>query len=215
MPAPSPGCCSTSSVAEAAALAPAEVHAQQHLGPVLRLEAAGAGVDLDDRVAGVVLAAEQPRAARARASSRLDLRRPSARSSRERVGVALLGQLEEDLRLVDALALPLPAVDRAADVRPSRAPTAWARSASFQKSGAAACSLSSAARRSSAGRSKMPPERVDALVERAHALAQLREQPSGRPCCQSLSPCAARTIAEGRERGERRSAHAKTSPKRV
>ena len=36
---------------EAAALAPAQVHAQQHLRPVLRLGAAGAGVDRDDGVA--------------------------------------------------------------------------------------------------------------------------------------------------------------------
>jgi hypothetical protein len=46
--------------AEPATLAPAEVQAEQHLGPVLRLETARAGMDLDDRVAGVVLAAEEP-----------------------------------------------------------------------------------------------------------------------------------------------------------
>ena len=43
---------------EAAALGPAQVHAQQHLGPVLRLGAAGARVDRDDRVLAIVLAAE-------------------------------------------------------------------------------------------------------------------------------------------------------------
>ena len=43
---------------EAAALGPLEVHAQQHLGPVLRLGAARARVDGDDRVRAVVLAAE-------------------------------------------------------------------------------------------------------------------------------------------------------------
>ncbi len=46
---------------EAAPLRPAQVHPQQDLGPVLRVGAAGAGVDGDDRVAGVVLAAEQAR----------------------------------------------------------------------------------------------------------------------------------------------------------
>ncbi len=45
---------------EAAALGPAQVHAEQHLGPVLRIRAAGAGAHGDDRVAGVVAAAEQP-----------------------------------------------------------------------------------------------------------------------------------------------------------
>ena len=44
---------------EAAVLRPAEVHAQQDLGPVLRVGAARAGVDRDERVARVVLAGEE------------------------------------------------------------------------------------------------------------------------------------------------------------
>ena len=44
---------------EAAALGPAEVHAQEDLRPVLRVGAAGARVDRDDRVAAVVLAVEE------------------------------------------------------------------------------------------------------------------------------------------------------------
>ena len=43
---------------EPSALRPPEVHAKQHLGPVLRLGPARAGVDRDDRVLAVVLAAE-------------------------------------------------------------------------------------------------------------------------------------------------------------
>jgi len=54
--------------------------------------------------------------------------------------------------------------------------TVCARSASFQKSGAEARSLSSAARRSSPATSKVPPERVDALGEHPHALTQLRNR---------------------------------------
>ena len=46
---------------EAAPLGPAQVHAQEDLRPVLGVGAAGAGVDGDDGVAGVVLAAEQAR----------------------------------------------------------------------------------------------------------------------------------------------------------
>ena len=46
---------------EAAPFGPAQVHAQEDLGPVLGVGAAGAGVDGDDRVAGVVLAAEEAR----------------------------------------------------------------------------------------------------------------------------------------------------------
>jgi hypothetical protein len=41
---------------EAAALGPAHVHAQQHVGPVLRLGAAGARVNRDDRVLPIQLA---------------------------------------------------------------------------------------------------------------------------------------------------------------
>ena len=40
-------------------LGPAREHAQQHRGPVLGVGAAGAGVHFADRVAFVVLAAEQ------------------------------------------------------------------------------------------------------------------------------------------------------------
>ncbi len=47
------------SAVKAAALGPAQVHAQQHLGPVLRLGAAGAGVDGEKNVGAVVLAGEQ------------------------------------------------------------------------------------------------------------------------------------------------------------
>src|SRR5690349_11866983 len=44
---------------EAAVLRPAEIHAQQDLGPVLGVSAAGAGVDRDERVTRVVLAGEE------------------------------------------------------------------------------------------------------------------------------------------------------------
>ena len=43
---------------EAAPLGPAQIHAQEHLGPVLRLGPARAGMDGDDGVLTVVLAAE-------------------------------------------------------------------------------------------------------------------------------------------------------------
>ena len=41
-----------------ALLGPAQVHTQQHLGPVLGVGAAGAGVDSEDGVAAVVLTGE-------------------------------------------------------------------------------------------------------------------------------------------------------------
>jgi hypothetical protein len=43
------------------ALRPAEVHPEEHLGPVGRLRAAGAGADREDRAALVVLPGEQQR----------------------------------------------------------------------------------------------------------------------------------------------------------
>ena len=48
MPASSPWSRSSSRPPEAAALGPAQVHAQEHLGPVLGVGAAGAGVNLQD-----------------------------------------------------------------------------------------------------------------------------------------------------------------------
>ena len=44
---------------EAALVGPAQVHAQEHLGPVLRIRPAGSGVDRDERVTGVVLSREE------------------------------------------------------------------------------------------------------------------------------------------------------------
>ena len=44
---------------EPAVVRPAQVHPQHHLGPVLRVRAARARVDRDDRVAAVVLAVEE------------------------------------------------------------------------------------------------------------------------------------------------------------
>ena len=57
-PASSPGLQVDDLPLEASPLRPAEIHAQQHLRPVLRLGAAGAGVNGHDRILGVVLAAE-------------------------------------------------------------------------------------------------------------------------------------------------------------
>jgi hypothetical protein len=77
-------------------LAPAEVHAEQHLGPVAGLRAAGPGVHRDDRIAGVMLAREQ--------AVQLGFAEPplqgadALRRLAQRLGVLLrLGQLEQHL----------------------------------------------------------------------------------------------------------------------
>src|SRR5436309_2322578 len=69
------------------------------------------GMDLNDRVDGVVLAGEELRQLERRQVrfDDADLRPQLA----ERVAVALVGQLQEHVRLVDALALLPPPVDRA------------------------------------------------------------------------------------------------------
>src|SRR5262249_55667654 len=100
---------------EAPALAPAEGHAEQHLGPVLRLETTGARVYLDDRVAGVVLAAEETGQLEV-AQLALDLLHP-LRELAEGVGITFLRQLEVHARLVGALAQALPAVERRLESR--------------------------------------------------------------------------------------------------
>ena len=56
MPASSPSCMFHQLDLVAAALGPARVHAQQHVGPVLALGAAGAGMDFEIGVVGVGLA---------------------------------------------------------------------------------------------------------------------------------------------------------------
>ena len=58
-PASSPGLASSTSVVEPAVGRPAQVHAQQHVRPVLRIRPAGSSVDLENGVAGVVLAVEE------------------------------------------------------------------------------------------------------------------------------------------------------------
>src|SRR2546421_1130941 len=72
-------------------------------------------MDLDDRVARVVLAAEELLQLE-RGELGLDLLDRVAQLA-QGLGVALLGQLEEDLRLVDALALPSVLGERVHDLR--------------------------------------------------------------------------------------------------
>jgi hypothetical protein len=81
-------------------LAPAQVHAQEHLGPVGGVGAARARVDRDDRRPGVVFAAEQPLELRgvelALGGDQL-LERLPARS----LVVRLRGELEQHFRVVE------------------------------------------------------------------------------------------------------------------
>ena len=96
---------------EAAALGPARVHARQHLGPVLGLGAAGAGVDLDIGVVGIGLARQQ----------RLETRRPGLPRGLAQRFLALgdgglvllgLGHLDQTDIVVDRGAQALDRTDR-------------------------------------------------------------------------------------------------------
>ena len=60
MPASSPGLSLQQLDLEAPALGPPHQHPQHHLGPVLGVGAPGPGVDVHERVAGVVAPGEQP-----------------------------------------------------------------------------------------------------------------------------------------------------------
>ena len=91
---------------EAAPLRPAQVHPQHHLRPVLRVGATGAGVDLGDRVALVVLAGEQAaqlerRRARCASTARFVLELAARRSTRS-LPLVVGAELEQGLRVVDA-----------------------------------------------------------------------------------------------------------------
>ena len=95
---------------EAQALAEAQVHAQQDLGPVLALGAAGAGVDAQEGVAGVAVAVEVMLDL-----GLLDVSCSSAifcSSSRQQLGV-LVDQLQVGVHLLDGRAQLLVDLDEA------------------------------------------------------------------------------------------------------
>jgi hypothetical protein len=96
-------------------LGPAEIHAEEHLGPVGRLGAAGARADRDDRRALVVLAAEQERGplpvevALQRGVRLVEL-------GRELGVVGLADKLERRLEVADARQEARPQLDLGAEV---------------------------------------------------------------------------------------------------
>jgi hypothetical protein len=92
------------------ALAPAEVHPQEHVGPVGRLGPAGTGADRHDRVLGVVLTREQEQRPLAR-----ELLAQRVRLAGE-VGLGIgVGRVDEELlellEVIDALLEGAPGVD--------------------------------------------------------------------------------------------------------
>ncbi len=116
MPASCPGLHLVELHREATAFGPTQVHAQQHVGPVLRIGAPGTGMHLAHRVLLVVLTGEQ--------CSQLELVE-LATQRRERIGdlafdgvVGLLAsELEERVGIVDTSCQRLPPLDVVDDAR--------------------------------------------------------------------------------------------------
>ena len=116
MPASWPSWTSSTSKSKPRFCAQRDVHAEQHLGPVLRVGAAGAGVDLADRVALVVLTAEQ-RAQLEPVELGRDLRDPVRDLTFDRVVALFASELEQRLEVGDALAQVVDELDVGADAR--------------------------------------------------------------------------------------------------
>ena len=93
-----------------APVAPAQIHAQENLGPILRLGAAGAGMERDDGVAPVVGAAEQLRQLGLR--HLLGDRRDFGRGFAERFfALFVFGDVEKKARLFKIGVMLFPGVD--------------------------------------------------------------------------------------------------------
>ena len=124
MPASSPGARLEQLDLEAAPLGPAHLHAQHHLGPVLGVGPARAGVDGDERVAGVVAAGEQALLLERR-RRRLDRgERLVELGGQLRV---LLGQLDQAVEVLGVAAQPVEGLEPAAAARAYSALTLPAR----------------------------------------------------------------------------------------
>ena len=145
---------------EAVPLGPAQVHPQEHLGPVGGLGAAGAGADRQERRALVVLAGEEQG-------------RPLAREvGLERRGVAFelglelgVGGLVQELDRGEQVVGPGQRARPRSSISPRRPSasrrTFWAARPSSQNPGSWVSASSSATRASLASRSKMPRGRPD------------------------------------------------------
>ena len=151
---------------EAALLGPAHLHPQHHLGPVLGVGAARAGVDGDERVAGVVVAREQP----------LLLERREALLDRGDLLLELGGESGSSSASSASASRSSTSAASAANVsslrvaRACSALTCAARSWSSQKPGAPISLLELGDRAFSPGGSKVVREQLQLLADRRKAL---------------------------------------------
>ena len=168
-PASSPACQSSVDDLEPASLRPADVHPVEHLGPVLRLRAAGARVDLEDRVGAVVL----PRQKR-RQLGLLDPRFQSGHRRREvrKHVLALARELVKRPRIVEQPPEGSRRLDALGQARPSLLQDLRAaRIAPHRRAASSTSRASSSARLRST--SKEPPERLHLFGQRLDPLIEL------------------------------------------
>ena len=151
---------------EAAPLGPAHHHAQHHLRPVLGVGPAGAGVDGHERVAGVVVAGEQPLLLE-RGQALLDRDERLLELGRE-LGV-LLGQLDEAVE-VGRVGVERSNVSSRRCTRAYSALTFAAASGSSQKPPSPICASSAAARSLRPAGSKIVREQGHLLADGGEAL---------------------------------------------
>jgi hypothetical protein len=94
---------------QSVAFAPAQVHPEQHFGPVLGIGAPGAGVDGDDRIPGVILTTKQHLSL-----AFVDQPGENGKARTKFVGRAFIldCKIEENLDVVDEPRQPLSGIDR-------------------------------------------------------------------------------------------------------
>ena len=163
---------------EAARGAPAQVHAQQHLRPVLGFGAAGAGLDVHEGAVRVHLAVEHALELEA-AHLGLEALRVALDVARGGLVVLAFGELEQLGGIGDALGGACRARSTCAARRARSRPSSCARSGFDQMPGSSSSRLTSSRRSFLVSYSKKPPERADALPE-VFELALERVQFHGR-----------------------------------
>jgi len=148
---------------EALALAPAQVHTQQHFRPILGFGAAGTGIDADDGTVRIVHAGEHAGEFHA-----VDLLHQGRQQFTHLVeGRLVLPSSPSSISTCrssnSCWADDQSSTSLARVVRSFR--TSWARSLSFQKSGLATSASSSATRSRLPSRSKTPPQLGEPALE--------------------------------------------------
>ena len=144
-------------------LGPADVHAHEHVGPILALRAAGAGMDFEKRVVPVRLAGEQRLDLTARG---LGLHAADRDLAFMDGGLVALGvaELDQGRRRPRGRPPACRSTQGSPQARCVRASPFARLRVSFQRLGSSARAFSSARRRLAVSTSKMPPQQSHGLL---------------------------------------------------